>query len=409
MERTGGLRYSFAIRTPEHEVIRSDSRREASEAKLLILQFLRRSELQYSEEGDTLLDSSAAILVFLFFFLSAFATVGMVTLADAKSKIDAAIARGAFDEIWRVVEDVRYAVPVNPLADEIAMEGCQALMKQPFVKPGVIARDRGGSPLLPRHRRGIAVRSLSDAGFFFRQLVSMFDKLPIDVLCCGLCKLLLVIPACRIRYSSHRDHVPQVFTEESFKAAISTLCGSTQGLTIFATEAIDGFRLLQIILITDKYPSDQAPFVERFQREILATFSIRQLFDAPLSLYVGDEDDTSAVRKTMSLAEFWMSLRPKGSPKGWTHVDRSKSSWFRRYKMWQHYIAIDRAILRYCFKLCKGSLGRMHEDVLSDVEGYLYGGHSWPTFFFRDTYSRTRTANVHKSSATAAEVNKCCV
>ena len=64
-------------------------------------------------------------------------------------------------------------------------------------------------------------------------------------------------------------------------------------------------------------------------------------------------------------------------------------SHFLTYKVFQHQIAVDRAILRYWFRCSKGSLGRLNHDVISDIERYIYGPHSWPRWFFRDHYTPT--------------------
>ena len=64
-------------------------------------------------------------------------------------------------------------------------------------------------------------------------------------------------------------------------------------------------------------------------------------------------------------------------------------SHFQAYKVFQHHIAVDRAILRYWFKCSKGRLGMLNHDVISDVERYIYGQHSWPRWFFRDRYTPT--------------------
>ena len=271
---------------------------------------------------------------------------------------------------------------------ELAVEMCEILASQSFLKAGgVIARDLPDS-VRGDQRRGLAAAQRGGQATVFHKLflfslhtLNTCSPDAVKKAAKGLCKHMLVMPGlpsvvCRIRGFLPFEVVQQMpgvlKTAEDIR---------------YVSQSPEGFRLMQLLLIQDT-DRPRCMYLEQLQRMILATFSIRQLFRIAVSLHAGDDNDT--VQKSMSLAEFWMSLRPQGSPKGWAHVDRSKSSWFRRYKIWQHYIAVDRAILRYCFKLCKGPLGQMNGDVIGEVEGYLYGVHSWPTFFFRDTYSRTK-------------------
>ena len=99
------------------------------------------------------------------------------------------------------------------------------------------------------------------------------------------------------------------------------------------------------------------------------------------------------------LGEVWLPMQTKVNS-GVRGSGRRKAappthSEFLTYKVFQHQIAVDRAILRYWFKCSKGSLGRLNHDAISDVERYIYGPHSWPRWFFRDRY--TPTAQRHST------------
>ena len=158
---------------------------------------------------------------------------------------------------------------------EMILEVCRLLSAKSFLKEGtVIARDVDPS-LSARHRRGRALRSLSDAGYFFQSFITYYlsDDVRIDVLCTGLCKLLLAIPRCTTPL--YRG-LSQIFDEPCVRTAFANITQSRRSLSALA-DMKDGFRLLQIILIQDDYPLLVMEAVEQLQRVILATFSIRQL------------------------------------------------------------------------------------------------------------------------------------
>ena len=141
-----------------------------------------------------------------------------VTVAEAKAIIDEAMTTENFFEIRKLVSHQRRASPPNPYAAEITLEACKAVMKKSFLRPGrVVVRDLDELPLAPRYRRGIAFRSQSEAGYSFREFVSELESdWPIEALCHGLSKMLLVIPSCRRRWH-------QLFGEPRFKVAISAV------------------------------------------------------------------------------------------------------------------------------------------------------------------------------------------
>ena len=216
---------------------------------------------------------------------------------------------------------------MNAQVDECVMlEICQLLMTRAFLKPGTVIANDIDLSLPPRHRRGKLIRSLSDAGHWFEYCTMRhFKRTPIEALSAGLCKLILAAP----RFHEpiyRRKRQSEIFaTQYRFTATMVEIVEAPQSLAALAASE-NGLKLIRTILIQDVvYSASLLPAVELLQRLLLERIPIRQLFGEPLSLYVGDDDIPDVDRKTMSLAEFWMSLRPHGSPKGWTHVDRSKN------------------------------------------------------------------------------------
>ena len=268
------------------------------------------------------------------------------------------------------------------------LAGCKYLQQQSFMREGstLIALDLV-YPEGSRQQHDAEWRRASESARFFHYFASRHPA-PIDSmkslteLAKGVCKCLVVFPDCAFgtfRPGAHR-----------LGRLLSQICTSVDEIRILM-QTLEGFRLLQLILMVDGRNSLMVRDLLELQSLIFLMIPVRTLLAAPVSLHAGDESIPEHQRRTTSLVDCWMRLCPRRSPKGWTHLNKRSNYRYKQYKMWQHYIAVDRAILRYCFKLCKGPLGRLHEDVLSDVEGYLYGGHSWPRFFFRDTYSRTKT------------------
>ena len=266
---------------------------------------------------------------------------------------------------------------------------CENLQRRSFLtetptRHGVIALDLSPTLQGPK-RRGEEYRNASnDAREFHRRLTAETygpcdpDTITVRRLALGLCKALVVTP-CAVAGDIRIEYLAP---------AIRCLFNLSSTADIrFMADTADGFRLMQLACTLQDYHHRNFIRVLKLQNRIFAAIGVRALFGSPVSLHAGDERVAERERRTIGLAMFWMRL--KVPAKGWTHLNKAVNYRYKQYKMWQHYIAVDRAILRYCFKLCKGSLGRMHEDVINDVEGYLYGGHSWPSFFFRDTYSRT--------------------
>ena len=94
------------------------------------------------------------------------------------------------------------------------------------------------------------------------------------------------------------------------------------------------------------------------------------------------------------LQDVWLEVSSRVPRRGWSRQKPKSASLpaacfdanFIWYRLLRHYIAVDRAILRHYFRCTKGSLGRLNHDVISDIEHFIYGRHSWPRWFLRDFY-----------------------
>ena len=307
-----------------------------------------------------------------------------------QSMVDYLTSPNGWERVLDIVTEARFNNNHNLSNEEkhaIVFNGCDAFQRHSFLRAtpkrhGVIALDLPKT-LSGSKRRGEEYRNASQIGLTFHRVL-FYGPLdpPVDViqrLALGFAKSLIVTP----------DALAAVNKTHVATAMRCLLNLSSTADILFMAETPEGFRLLQLMcLMLDPTNGKHGTKVLRLQSCIFAVLGVRRLFDRPVSLHVDEEDICEVRRRTVSLGGFWMKL--KVPAKGWTHLNKAVNYRYKQYKMWQHYIAVDRAILWYCFKLCKGPLGRMHTDVVGEVESYLYGGHSWPSFFFRDTYSRTR-------------------
>ena len=99
------------------------------------------------------------------------------------------------------------------------------------------------------------------------------------------------------------------------------------------------------------------------------------------------------------LLDVWHQVSSRVPRRGWSRrkikLDSSLATPcdpdFRWYRLLRHHIAVDRAILRHYFRCSKGNLGRLNHDVISDVELFIYGRHTWPRWFLRDFHTPLKT------------------
>ena len=97
------------------------------------------------------------------------------------------------------------------------------------------------------------------------------------------------------------------------------------------------------------------------------------------------------------LLDVWKEVSSRVPRRGWSRQKPKSASLsaicvdadFIWYRLLRHHIAVDRAILRHYFRCSKSSLGRVNHDVISDVELFIYGRHTWPRWFLRDFYRNT--------------------
>ena len=92
--------------------------------------------------------------------------------------------------------------------------------------------------------------------------------------------------------------------------------------------------------------------------------------------------------------QMYSQQKPVSAHARWKACDwgDSVNATITAYRVWKHYIAVDKAILSHCFSCAKSPLHRLApiRDLQAVVCLYLYGPHSFPKRFFRDVYSPTK-------------------